>query len=109
MALPRPYEIEAGGLRLLVRLTPRGGRDAVEGAEALADGRVVLKARVRAVPEKGAANAALVALLARAVAVPKSSIALIAGETARVKTLRIAGDPRALAESVERLLGAPAA
>ena len=55
------------GRRVLdVRLTPRGGRDAIEGVEQLADGRAVLKARVRAAPSEGEANAALCRLIADA-------------------------------------------
>jgi uncharacterized protein len=41
-----------------VRLTPKGSRDEIGGAERLAGGRVVLKVRVRAVPQDGEANAA---------------------------------------------------
>ncbi len=87
---------EAGGILLDIRLTPRGGRDAIEGAKSLSDGHRVLCARVRAVPEKGAANSALVALVATAFGIPKSSVTLASGPTARVKTLRLAGDPGAL-------------
>ena len=54
MALP--WRIRPGGLELRVRVTPRGGRDAIDGVEALADGRPVLKVRVRAAPADGAAN-----------------------------------------------------
>ena len=56
----------ADHLRLDVRLTPRAARDFLEGETRLADGRRVLSARVRAVPEKGAANEALLSLIARA-------------------------------------------
>jgi uncharacterized protein YggU (UPF0235/DUF167 family) len=92
-----PYEAASGGLRVRVRLTPRGGRDAVEGVEVLADGRAVLKARVRAAPEKGAANAALETLLAKHCGVPKSSVSVVAGATTRVKSVAIQGDPEKLA------------
>ena len=44
---------------LAVRLTPRGGRDAIDGIEQLSDGRRVLKVRVRAAASEGEANAAL--------------------------------------------------
>ena len=53
----------------MVRLTPKGGRDAIDGIERLADGSVVLKARVRAAPSEGEANAALMRLIAKAVGV----------------------------------------
>eukprot|EP01037_Dinobryon_pediforme_P032735 gene32735-37828_t len=57
------------GVRLRVRLTPKSSRDALDAQERLADGSVVLTARVRAVPEDGKANAALEALIAAAAAV----------------------------------------
>ena len=58
-----------------------------------ADGRSHLKARVRAVPENGAANTALERLVAKALGVPASTVSVVAGGTARLKTLRVAGDP----------------
>ncbi len=68
---------------LAVRLTPNGGRDAFDGVEVAADGLAHLKARVTAVPEKGKANKALIALLSKALKVPKSSISVVSGETSR--------------------------
>lgn len=100
-----PARREADGILLDVRLTPRGGRDAFDGSATLSDGRRVLVARVRAVPEKGAANAALATLAAERFGVPKSAVSLAAGHTARLKTLRIAGDPERLAERATALAG----
>ncbi|MCC7268761.1 MAG: DUF167 domain-containing protein [Caulobacteraceae bacterium] len=76
-------------MRLTVRVTPRGGRDAVEGWAKDAAGRAFLKLRVAAPPADGAANAAAVALLAKALKRPKSRIAIVSGETARLKTVEI--------------------
>lgn len=90
---PGLVEATASGCRLLVRLTPKSSRDAVEGIEKLADGRAFLKARVRAVPEKGKANAALVKLLAKALDVPASSIEIAAGATSRLKSVHVAAAP----------------
>ncbi len=98
----RPWVPGAGGLVLTVRLTPKGGRDAVDGVEEMADGRSVLKVRVRAAPSDGAANDALVRLLAKVLGVPRRDVALEAGATARVKRLSIAGDGPALAAALER-------
>lgn len=84
-------------------MTPRGGHDAIEGVEIFADGRATLTARVRAVPEKGAANAALERLVATHFGVPKSAVAVVAGATSRVKTVRVTGDPVWLAKSLEAL------
>ncbi|MDE2183181.1 MAG: DUF167 domain-containing protein [Alphaproteobacteria bacterium] len=95
------------GVSFLVRLTPKGGRDAVEGWAPGADGVSHLKARVRAVPEDGKANAALVELVAKALGVPRSSVALASGATSRLKRLEIAGDGAALAARLARLGEAP--
>jgi uncharacterized protein len=100
-----PYEPNATGLRIRVRLTPRGGRDALEGVETLADDRAVLKARVRAAPEKGLANAALETLLAKALGVPRSAVSIVAGSTSRVKVVQVSGNSPALAKAIEPLLG----
>ncbi|MGO4669611.1 DUF167 family protein [Bosea sp. 2RAB26] len=99
-----PWTATPGGLRLSVRLTPRGGRDGVDGIEVLADGRAVLKARVRAAPSEGEANAALIALLARSLSVSRSAVTLAAGSTARLKNLLVAGETDLLAARLEQLL-----
>jgi len=85
-----------------VRLTPKGGRDAVEGWATAADGAAHLKARVRAVPEDGKANAALIVLLAKELGVAKSALAIVSGEKARLKTISATGDTSALAVRLER-------
>jgi hypothetical protein len=68
-----------------VRLTPKGGRDAIDGVEHLADGRSALKVRVRAAPSDGEANAALVRVIAKALRVPARQVSLVAGASARIK------------------------
>lgn len=100
-----PFRIRENGIDLFVRLTPKSSVDRLEGVETSADGRSHLKARVRAVPENGAANQALEKLVAKAMGVPASSVSVVAGGTARLKTLRIAADPEALARSIEALSG----
>jgi len=97
----RCYRIEPGAVILTVRLTPKAGRDSIDGVGALSDGRAVTLARVRAVPDKGEANRALVELLARTLRVPKSAVEVTAGATARLKQVRIAGDPQALSAAIE--------
>ena len=69
-----PWTAAADGVFLDVRLTPRGGRDAIDGIESRADGRAVLKARVRAAPFEGEANDALCRLLARSLDVPSRDV-----------------------------------
>ncbi len=98
-----------GGLRLAIRLTPRGGRDGLDGVAVLADGRAVLKVRVRALPQDGQANAALIALLARLLAIPPSQVTLVAGATARIKTVALKGDTAALAARLVALAEAAGA
>jgi len=91
------------GLVISVRLTPKAALDRIDGIATLADGRTVLKARVRAVPEKGKANAALEALLAKALGVPKSAVTVVAGGTSRLKSVRVDGSPDSLAAAMEKL------
>jgi uncharacterized protein YggU (UPF0235/DUF167 family) len=91
------------GVELFVRLTPRSSTDRIEGVEHSADGRSHLKARVRAVPENGAANQALEKLIAKALGVPASTVSVVAGGSARLKTLRVSGAPHALEESIAAL------
>ena len=102
-ALPRPWQVEAGGLALVVRLTPKGGRDAIDGVEQMADGRSVLKARVRAAASEGEANAALTRLIAKTLDVAPRDVALVAGTSARLKQLRISGAGAALAATLEKI------
>jgi len=104
----RPWAVSADGLLVVVRLTPKGGRDEIEGIEHLADGRAVLKARVRAAASDGEANSALARLLARTLDVAPREIALIGGATSRIKRLLIRGDARAAATALERIRGARA-
>lgn len=99
----KPWMQLADGVVLDVRLTPRSARDAIEGIERLADGRYVLKARVRAAPVEGEANATLQRLVAKVLGIAPRQIELAAGATARVKRLRIAGDARELDARLERL------
>jgi uncharacterized protein YggU (UPF0235/DUF167 family) len=101
--LNRPFDTDEHGVCLYVRLTPRGGRDAIDGVAVLADGRAVLKVRVRAAPEKGAANSALEALIAKHLGVPRSVVSVIIGASSRLKTVRIVGSAGRLTAAMEAL------
>ncbi|MFZ0268484.1 DUF167 family protein [Caulobacter sp.] len=90
--------------RLAVRLTPRGGREAIEGWAVDGEGRPYLKVRVAAPPVEGAANAALLVLLAKTLGVPKSSLSIVSGAGARIKMVDV-GDCDVL--SLARALGQP--
>ena len=99
----RPWRIEADGLMLAVRLTPKGGRDAVETVERLADGRSVLKVRVRAAASEGEANAALIKLIAKTLGVAARDVSLVAGASARLKRVKVGGTGATLAAALEKI------
>lgn len=98
-----PWIAGAGAVTLTVRLTPKGGRDAIDGVETLADGRAVLKVRVRAAPSDGEANDALCRLIARALGVPPRDVSLSTGATSRIKRLTVAGEALALITALEKI------
>lgn len=81
-----------GGVRVHLRVAPKASRDAVAGIMRDGDGRDRIKLSVTAVPEDGKANAAVVRLLAKAWALPKSSIDIVAGGADRSKVLLVAGE-----------------
>ncbi|MEE1610724.1 DUF167 family protein [Microvirga sp. CF3016] len=99
------WSIRPDGLDIRVRVTPRGGRDAIDGVEALSDGKAVLKVRVRAAPEDGAANEAVRRLLAKALKRPASAVSLETGATARLKTFLVSGEGDRLAAALAALTG----
>jgi uncharacterized protein (TIGR00251 family) len=98
-----PCRLGNDHLLLAVRLTPNGGRNAFDGMDVSADGLAHLKARVTAVPEKGKANKALIALLSKSLKIPKSLISVVSGDAARQKILRIDGDPEDLKSKIDAL------
>jgi uncharacterized protein (TIGR00251 family) len=100
----RPWSVHADGVTVRVRVTPRSSRDEIEGVATTAQG-AALKVRVRAVPDKGAANAAVAEILADWLGVPKSTVTLVSGMTARIKGVAIAGDGDTIRMLLERRLG----
>jgi hypothetical protein len=102
----KPWSLTASGISLTIRLTPKGGRDAIDGVDVLADGRPVLKIRVRAAASDGEANAALARLIAKAMDVPPRDVILAAGATGRIKQLVISGDRPALVAALENIIEA---
>lgn len=87
---------------LSVRLTPKASRDGIDGLTGLSDGAVVAKMRVRAVPEDGKANDALIRLVAQALDLPRSAVSLRSGASARTKVLALSGD----VQDIDRKLAA---
>jgi uncharacterized protein (TIGR00251 family) len=85
------------GVEIAVRVTPRSSRNELSPGP----GHVV--ARLNSPPVDGAANAALIELVARHFGVPKRNIRLTAGDRARLKRLAIAGDAEALAKIADAL------
>jgi len=98
------WRLVAGGAELRVRAQPGASRDAIEGVGEDAGGQRFLKVRVRAVAEKGKANAAIEQVLAKALGVAKSAVSVEKGETQRIKTVRISADA-SIAAALEKLGG----
>jgi uncharacterized protein (TIGR00251 family) len=103
-----PWRTSPAGISVALRVTPRGGRDDIDGIETLSDGRSVLKVRVRAIADGGEANRAVTELLAKSLRVPKARVRLLSGATSRLKQIAIDGDPIALGEALRTLTSAKA-
>jgi uncharacterized protein (TIGR00251 family) len=104
--LREPWRYAATGISIALRVTPRGGRDDIDGIEQLADGRSVLKVRVRAIADGGEANKSVLVLLAKSLGVPKASVKLLSGATSRLKQIAVDGDPARLGEALRKLASA---
>jgi uncharacterized protein YggU (UPF0235/DUF167 family) len=103
-----PWRYSTAGISVALRVTSRGGRDGIDGIETLADGTSVMKVRVRAIAEGGAANRAVTELLAKALGVPKAKVRLLSGATSRLKQVAVDGDPKSLGEALRVLTSARA-
>jgi uncharacterized protein (TIGR00251 family) len=99
----RPWVVSTDGVIVAVRLTPKGGRDSIDGIAHLSDGRAVLKARVSAAPSDGEANGALMRLLAQTLRVALRDVTLIGGATSRVKRMLVKGDVHAVVAALEEI------
>ena len=98
-----PWRYSTDGISIALRVTPRGGRDDIDGIETMANGRAVVKVRVRAVAEGGEANRAVTELLARALGVRKSNVRVLSGTTSRQKQVAVDGDPKQLGELLRNI------
>ncbi|WP_108658392.1 DUF167 family protein [Acuticoccus kandeliae] len=96
-----------GEITLSLRVTPKASADRVEGTHISDDGVERLAVKVRAVPDKGAANKAVEALLAKALGLRKSDVSVTAGTTSRLKTVRVVGDPDDIASRARQLVEHP--
>lgn len=107
MARVEAWRSAEGGLEIRVRVTPRGGRDAIDGLETLRDGQAVVKTRVCVAPEAGAANDAVPRVIAAAFACAPSAVTLRAGATARIKTFAVRREAHALGVALAAAVRVP--
>ncbi len=101
MGAPGWLREDGDGCLISVRVTPRAASDGVVGVMRMDDGTEWLALRVRAVPDKGAANAAVAATLAKALGIAKSEARVVAGSTSRLKRLRVALPLAAVAAALD--------
>jgi uncharacterized protein YggU (UPF0235/DUF167 family) len=104
--LTDPWRYSTQGISVALRVTARGGRDDIDGVETLANGRTVVKVRVRAIADGGEANRAVTELIARALGVPKAKVRILSGMTSRLKQIAVDGDPAKLGEALRNLTAA---
>ena len=86
---------------LAIRVTPRSAKPGIGGWRAGADGREELEVRVAEAPSDGAANDAVVKLIAHALGISRSEVTIIAGHTARHKRIATPFEP----DDLRRRLG----
>ena len=98
-----PFTARADGVAVRLKVLPRARRDAVDGIVEGRDGPA-LRVWVTAAPDGGKANAAVIALLARAWRVPKSAIALVQGATSRQKLIHVTADPQQFMSKLDQWL-----
>ena len=98
-----PWRYSTEGISVALRVTPRGGSDDIDGVETLANGRSVVKVRVRAIAEGGEANRAVTELLAKALGVAKGKVRVLSGTTSRLKQIAVDGDPAELGKQLRKL------
>jgi hypothetical protein len=103
--MARFLRIDGADLLLSIRLTPKAAKESIGGSWQDDKGAVWLQASVRAVPEKGKANAALIQRIAKRLGIAPKDITLESGDTSRLKRLRLHGladDAARITEELER-------
>jgi uncharacterized protein len=98
-----PWRYSTTGISVALRVTPRGGCDGIDGVETLANGRSVVKVRVRAIADGGEANRAVTELVAKSLGVTKASVRILSGTTSRLKQIAVDGDPAKLGAVLREL------
>lgn len=99
-----PFRPDGTGGLLYLRVTPKAARPQIAGLFQDADGKVSLQVKVTAQPEKGKANEAVIDVLADALGLPRKAFSFTAGETSRLKTVHIAGNPTAIEQTLSQLI-----
>lgn len=97
-----PFIAAAPGVRVRIRLTPKAGHTQTGAVALNADGQAFLKVAVTAAPENGKANVAMIRALAKTWRLPRTALAVAAGNTSRNKTVAITGDAADLLPKLER-------
>ena len=100
-----PWVVQDDGITLRIRANPRSARNAIKGIMDLPDGPALIIA-ITAPPADGAANAAIIQTLAKALGVAKSAVQILSGDTARIKRVGVTGDAAALAARLSALAAA---
>ena len=100
-----PLSTSKDGVVVTVRVTPRAGRDAIAGTTQVGEGGA-LALRVAAAPTEGAANQAIVRLLAKSWRLPASSFEIVSGESGRLKRILVRGEPASLLRLLSEKLAA---
>lgn len=96
------WRIQPDGVSVTVKVQPKSRRPGIQGRAAGANGPC-LRIGVSEAPEDGRANRAVCAVLAKALSVPNSAVAVTLGQTSRDKTLHVAGNPPELTARLESL------
>lgn len=89
-----------GGVLLHISLTPKSSSDSVGKVACVASGRVS-RVKVRALPDKGKANQAVLKVLAEWLKIPKTSFELVFGRRSKLKTIKISGDFEEIVKKLE--------
>lgn len=92
----------ADGVSITVKVTPKSNRNEIKGVVDLSYDRIALVVRVCPSPTDGAANGAVIDLLADLFKVPRSYLEIKSGATSRIKTIDIKGDPSALRARIDK-------
>ena len=104
LPLDKLLKLEPDGIILTVKVSPKSHQDTVKGIVDLPHDRTGLAIRVRPAAAEGAANDAVIRLLADLFKVPPSHVEIKSGTTSRVKIISIRGTPLSLQAKLYKAL-----